>query len=211
MKSFLPTLFVLAASAVLAHAGPVSIADGKTFDGWEGDTTKTWRIEDGAFVGGSLNEKVPHNEFLTTKKSYANFELRLKFKLIGTEGFINGGVQFRSVRVPKDAPNPWEMFGYQADEGDGYYGSLYDESRRKKTLVAPDKELIDKTLKRDDWNEYRIRCEGRHIQLWINGVQTVDYTEEDESIGQTGLIGLQIHGGGKAEAWYKDIVIDELP
>src|SRR5579871_4536208 len=61
MKSFLPTLFALAASAAFAHAGPVSLSDGKTFDGWEGDTTKTWRIEDGAFVGGSLNEKVPHN------------------------------------------------------------------------------------------------------------------------------------------------------
>jgi len=211
MKSFLPTLLAIVSSALLAHAGPVSIADGKTFDGWEGDTAKTWRIEDGSYVGGSLNEKVPHNEFLATKKSYANFELRLKFKLIGTEGFINGGVQFRSIRMPKDSPNPWEMIGYQADMGDGYYGSLYDESRRKKTLATPDKALMDKALKKDDWNDYRIRCEGRHIQLWINDVQTVDYTEPDESIGQTGLIGLQIHGGGKAEAWYKDIVIDELP
>ena len=95
--------------------------------------------------------------------------------------------------------------------GDGYYGSLYDESRRKKTLATPDKALIDKILKKDEWNDYRILCEGRHVQLWINGVQTVDYTEPDESIEQNGLIGLQIHGNGKAEAWYKDIVIDELP
>jgi hypothetical protein len=211
MKSFLPSLLAFSALALLAHAAPVSIFDGKTFDGWEGDTEKTWHIQDGAFVGGTLNEKGPHNEFLATKKSYANFELRLKFKLIGTEGFINGGVQFRSVREPKDAKNPWEMIGYQADMGDGYYGSLYDESRRKKSLAGPEKELMDKTLKKDDWNDYRIRCEGRHIQLWINGVQTVDYTEPDESIEQKGLIALQIHGGGKAEAWYKDIVIEELP
>jgi hypothetical protein len=95
--------------------------------------------------------------------------------------------------------------------GDGYYGSLYDESRRKKTLAAPDKELIEKTLKKDDWNDYRIRCEGRHIQLWINGVQTVDYTEPDETIEQTGLIAVQVHGNGKTEAYYKDIVIEELP
>jgi hypothetical protein len=207
MKTFLPALLAMFTLSLLAHAAPVSIFDGKTFEGWEGDTTKTWRIEDGAFVGGSLAEKVPHNEFLATKKSYANFELRLKFKLVGTEGFINGGVQFRSQRVP----NNFEMIGYQADEGDGYYGSLYDESRRKKTLAAPDKALIDKTLKKDDWNDYRIRCEGRHIQLWINGVQTVDYTEPDESIEQNGLIGLQVHGNGKTEAWYKEIVIEELP
>jgi hypothetical protein len=207
MKLFLPTALATLVFAAIAHAGPVAIFDGKTFDGWEGETAKTWRIQDGAFVGGSLTEKVPHNEFLATKKSYANFELRLKFKLVGTEGFINGGVQFRSQRIP----NHFEMIGYQADEGDGYYGSLYDESRRKKTLVSPDKDLIEKTLKKGEWNDYRIRCEGRHIQLWVNGVQTVDYTEPDESIEQTGLIAVQIHGNGKAEAWYKDIVIEELP
>jgi hypothetical protein len=208
MKSLLPALLAAFALHLLAHAAPpVSIFDGKSFEGWEGDTEKTWRIQDGAFVGGSLQEKVPHNEFLATKKSYANFELRLKFKLVGTEGFINGGVQFRSQRVP----NNFEMIGYQADEGDGYYGSLYDESRRRKTLVAADKALIDKILKKDDWNDYRIRCEGRHIQLWINGTQTVDYTEPDESIDQTGLIGVQVHGNGKTEAWYKDITIEELP
>jgi len=207
MKSFLPTLLVTFALGLLAHAAPVSIFDGKSFDGWEGETAKTWRIQDGAFVGGSLTEKVPHNEFLATKKNYANFDLHLQFKLIGTEGFINGGVQFRSVRVP----NNFEMVGYQADLGDGYYGSLYDESRRKKTLVSPDKDLIEKILKKNEWNEYHIRCEGRHIQIWINGVQTVDYTEPDESLEQNGLIAVQIHGNGKAEAWYKDIVIEELP
>ena len=207
MKSFLPALLATFTLSLLAHAAPVPLSDGKTFDGWEGETAKTWRIEDGAFVGGSLTEKVPHNEFLATKKSYANFDLRLKFKLIGTEGFINGGVQFRSQRIP----NHFEMIGYQADEGDGFYGSLYDESRRKKTLATPDKDVIDKALKKDEWNDYRIRCEGRHIQLWVNGVQTVDYTEPDESIEQNGFIAVQIHGGGKAEAWYKDIVIEELP
>jgi hypothetical protein len=45
------------------------------------------------------------------------------------------------------------------------------------------------------------------VRLWINGLRTVDYTETDESLEQTGLIGLQIHGGPPAEAWYKDIVL----
>jgi Domain of Unknown Function (DUF1080) len=182
------------------------LADGKTFAGWEGDTAKTWRIVDGAFVGGSLAEKVPHNEFLCTKKQFGNFELRLKFKLLGSEGQINAGVQIRSERIP----NHFEVKGYQADMGDGYWGALYDESRRKKVLAAPDKEVALKALKRGDWNDYVIRCEGPRIQIWLNGVQTVDYTEADAAIPQSGRICVQIHGGGKAEAWYKDIVIEEL-
>jgi len=199
-----PAVFL--ALAAFASAAPIPLTDGKTFEGWEGDTAKTWRIENGAFVGGSVTETVLHNEFLATKKSYGNFELRLKFKLVGTEGFVNGGIQFRSKRIP----NHYEMIGYQADMGEGFYGSLYDESRRNKILAAADKEVIAKALHLNEWNDYRIRCEGRHIQLWINGVQTVDYTEPDEGIATSGQIAVQIHGGAKAEASYKDIVIEEL-
>lgn len=70
--------------------------------------------------------------------------------------------------------------------------------------------MIAKTLKAGEWNEYRIRCEGPRIQLWIKGVQTVDYTGPDGEIARTGLVALQIHGGGKAEVSYKDIMIEEL-
>jgi hypothetical protein len=186
---------------------PVALFDGRSFAGWEGDIKNTWRIQDGAIVGGSLTVEVPRNEFLTTTRSFGDFVLRVRFKLVGSEGFVNGGVQFRSQRLEKPAH---EMTGYQADLGDKYWGSLYDESRRNKTLVAPDAKLIDDSLKRGDWNDYEIRAEGPRIRLSINGRQTIDYTETDAAIPRQGLIGLQIHGGGKAEAWYKDITIQEL-
>ena len=185
----------------------VKLFDGKSFKGWEGDTLKTWRIENGAIVGGSLVTKVPNNEFLCTTRSYANFVLKLKFKLTGTEGFINTGVQFRSKRLTDPA---YEMIGYQADLGDKFWASLYDESRRNKTLIAPEASLIKKILKPGDWNDYEVRAENRRIRIFLNGQLTVDYTESDASIPQTGLIGLQIHGGGKAEVAYKDIFIQEL-
>jgi hypothetical protein len=99
------------------------------------------------------------------------------------------------------------MSGYQADMGQQYWGCLYDESRRNKILAQPDPQGLRKALKVGDWNEYVIRCVGPRIQLWLNGVQTVAYTEADKSIEQTGLIGVQIHAGPPAEAWYKDITI----
>ena len=188
---------------------PVPISDGRTFHGWEGDTNTTWRIENGAFVGGSLRTKVPHNEFLCTKRSYTNFVLRLKFKLVGTEGFINGGVQVRSKHITNPS---YELSGYQADLGDPtWWGCLYDESRRNKVLVQSKIEDVKKVLKPNEWNDYEIRCEGKRIRLSINGVETVDYTEADDSIPQHGIIGIQIHGGGIAEASYKNLTIEELP
>lgn len=181
--------------------------DGKTFTGWEGDTAKTWRIEDGAIVGGSLEQLVPRNEFLCTTKSYGDFELKVKFKLLGERKQVNAGVQFRTKRIP----NHHEVSGYQADMGQQYWGALYDESRRNRVLAQPDKELLAKIVRHDDWNEYLIRCEGPRIRLWLNGTLTVDYVEKDEKIERTGIIGLQVHGGAKALVAYKDITVEELP
>lgn len=189
-------------------AKSIHLFDGKTFKGWQGDTVKTWRIEEGALVGGSLTETVPHNEFLSTTRSYDNFVLRLKFKLLGNDGFVNSGVQFHSQRISNP---PYEMTGYQADLGDGFWASLYDESRRNKVLAMADTAQISRLLRRDAWNDYEIRCEGRRIRLLLNGQETVDYTEEDLTIPQSGLIALQIHGGGKAKVYFKDIILEELP
>ena len=183
--------------------GFVSIFDGTSFAGWEGNHA-AFRIEEGAIVGGTLSERVPRNEFLCATSEYGDFELRLKFKLLGKKP--NAGVQIRSRRVP----NHHEMIGYQADLGTGWWGCLYDESRRRKVLAGPPKEKREALIKANDWNDYRIRCQGRRIELWINGTKTVDYTEPDENIEQNGLIGLQIHGGPPSEAWYKEIRIKRL-
>jgi hypothetical protein len=65
-------------------------------------------------------------------------------------------------------------------------------------------------VKADDWNDLVIRCEGPRIQIWVNGVQTVDYTETDEAIPKSGRLGLQIHGGEPAEAAYRNIRVKKL-
>ena len=169
---FAAVLISLSATALIAadSGKAVPIFDAKTFKGWDGDTNKTWRVEDGAFVGG---------------------------------------VQIRSERT-KNRAN--EMSGYQVDMGDPeWWGCLYDESRRNKVMAKSDIKEVNKVLKRGDWNEYVIRAEGKRIRAWINGLPTVDYTEADDAIPQFGKIGLQVHGGGKTEAWYKDITLEELP
>lgn len=203
MKPLLLSLLLVVAAA---DDKPTPLFDGRSFDGWEGDTEKTWKIEDGAIVGGSLETTVPRNEFLCTRKSYGDFELIVKFKLVGDKDKANAGIQFRTKRIP----NNHEVSGYQADVGQQHWGALYDESRRNKTLVLPDPKLIEKLVKHDEWNDYTIRCEGPRIRLWLNGTLTVDYTEADDKIERTGIIGLQIHGGAKAKAYYKDITITEL-
>ena len=214
MRQLLCCMFLLGSlTSFLAFAdspredGFTAIFDGKTLKGWEGKLPM-FRVEDGAVVAGTLKEKIPNNEFLCTEKTYKNFELRLKAKLVG-EG-ANAGIQFRTKRIP----NHHEVSGYQCDMGfmgkDNIWGSLYDESRRKKFLVIGPQEAVQKAVKLNDWNDFVIRCEGAQIQLWVNGVQTVDYTEKDADIEDSGIIALQIHGGPPSEASYRDIRIKEL-
>jgi Domain of Unknown Function (DUF1080) len=181
--------------------------DGKTLAGWEGDD-QWFRIEGDAIVAGSLEKKIPHNYFLCTEKAYGDFELRLEIRLIG-EG-ENAGVQFRSQRVPQST----EVRGYQADAGIAWnapvWGGIYDESRRKKMLVMPDAEKIGAVIRKDDWNEMRVLAQGPKIQVFINDVLASDYTEADDKIDRSGIIGLQIHSGPPTEASYRNIRIKDL-
>lgn len=181
--------------------------DGKTLDGWEGNL-EYFRIEDGAIVAGNLKGDIPHNEFLCTKKSYADFELRLEAKLRGVGD--NAGVQFRTKRLP----NTTEVSGYQCDVGTAWnrsvWGCLYDESRRNKLLADAPAEKSMEWTKKGDWNELRIVAIGDKIQLYLNGNLSVDFVEKDPKIERAGIIGLQIHSGPPTEALYRNIQIKEL-
>ena len=67
MRLLLGCCMVVAVALTAQGQGKaVALFDGKTFTGWEGDTAKTWRIQDGAIVGGSLAEegaaqRIPHH------------------------------------------------------------------------------------------------------------------------------------------------------
>lgn len=206
-------------SAWQADSNKTNLFNG-TFEGWEGDTKNTWRIEGNTIVAGSMENPAPRNEFLCTVAKYSDFELTLQFKTKGTKK-INAGVQFRSELLrkkkienqPKPAQEYHEVVGYQADIGDGYHGCLYDEHRRRTVLSRPDKETdqnVAAAIPGDGWQSYRIRAVGDRVQLWLNGIQTVDYTETDDSVWRKGCIALQIHGNMVGTIAYRNIEIKDL-
>ena len=181
--------------------------DGESLKGWEGDAS-WFRVVDDAIVAGSLDKRIPHNQFLCTTQNYDDFELRLEAKLVGKGK--NAGVQIRSKRIP----NSTEVSGYQADigfvPGRNVWGSLYDESRRRKMLQLTDQDLASRIVKTGEWNSIKVICQGPRIQIFVNDQQTVDYTETESGIADYGVIGLQIHSGAPTEAWYRKIRIRQL-
>lgn len=197
-------LAVVSLSQVATASTPAGfrpLFNGNDLTGWEGNLS-VWSVENGMIVGQS--QGLPNNEFLAATQRFADFELRVTFRLVDGEG--NSGIQFRSERIP----NHHEMIGYQADVGEQYWGCLYDESRRRKVLVHPPKEL-EKALQKSGWNRYVIRCRKNHVEMFLNDVKVVDYVEKEPGIPQDGLIALQVHSSKKPiRVEFKDIFIKDL-
>lgn len=192
-----------------AQAERVSLFDGETLGGWEvrPGEEKWWSVQDGVITGGSLEERVPINTYLSSRESYQNFDLTFKLRMVQGEGFANSGMQVRSAREKGSG-----MTGYQVDAGVGYWGDLYDEHRRnRKIATAADPAALQEAVKDWDWNEYRILCEGPRIRSWINGVATFDFTETVDGTPLDGVFGLQAHSGGKFLVQMKDVSIEVLP
>jgi Domain of Unknown Function (DUF1080) len=205
----------------------VKIFDGKSFKGWEADTS-FWKIEDGVAVGQVLpGQTIKTNTFLIWKGGEpANFEFKAQYR-ISPEG--NSGVQYRSQAV-KDIP--YALMGYQADidGANRYTGQNYEERGRgflamrgqKVILRTNEKPIVTdstglgssgslKTVIKNGWNEIHIVAKGNKMQHYINGVLMSEAIEEDTVKGKSsGLLGMQVHVMPKMKVEYKEIYIKQL-
>ena len=214
MKIIILTSLLLATPLAYAQKS-VALFDGKTLKGWtpvNSNKAKYWSVINGVITASNGNKKMPTNTYLATTKQYQNFEFKCKFRLSGNHktGLINSGIQYRSLMHKTKKPGVHKIIGYQADIGKGYWGDIYDEHRRGKLIKGDTTELF-KNFKEDGWNTYTIRCNGSRHELFINGHQTVNYSEPNSNIETYGVIALQLHSGGVAKMEYKDISITEYP
>ena len=213
--------------------GFVSLFNGKDLTGWDGDP-RLWSVKDGVIRGETTAQNPANgNTFLIYKGgTAADFELRVKFRLNSSN---NSGIQYRSKHVADGNPrNKWVVRGYQGEvrnEADvpNVSGFIYDEGGKRgrlclvgeKAVWENDKKTVTgqtctpeqfkKAFKLDDWNEYTIIAKGDRIQQFINGVQTVDFTDREQGAALTdGIIALQLHAGKPMWAEFKDIRLKKL-
>lgn len=202
----------------------VQLFNGKDLDGWEGDT-RLWTIKEGVVRGETTKDNVAKgNTFLIWKKgTLKDFELRLSFKI----DHGNSGVQYRSKQVESKSPeNKWVVAGYQAEVENtpGKVGFLYHERGRgylcnvgekveigedgKPKIIGKlgDKAAIGNTYKKSDWNDYVIIAKGNRIVHYLNGIQTVDVTDNDpKGRLMEGILALQIHAGPPMWVEFKNV------
>ena len=209
------------------NEGFVSIFDGKTLDGWDGDP-RYWRAENGEIVGQS-SEQVPveQNTFLIWKAGTTrDFELKIEFKI--SEG-SNSGVQYRSD-VLSDI-GKWVLKGYQADmdANNMFTGMIYEERGRgfmaprgqyarrssdgKSKLIASlgESDALGAFVKKGDWNQLHIVARGNMITQTVNGhLMSALLDEEDSVRKQEGVLGLQIHTGPPMKLQFRNILYKKL-
>jgi hypothetical protein len=214
-------------------AGFVPIFDGKTLNGWDGDST-FWRVEGGEIVGETTPEKVVKvNNFLIWRGgTVKDFELKVEFRMNGT----NSGIQYRSTELP--AIGKWVLKGYQADMdfGEAYVGNVHDERGRAPTgeghvvlsrrgqvtriVDGPAYKVVgtigDATLLRgvmnvNGWNQYHIIARGPVLMHLINGqLMAVALDEDTKHFSPEGLIGFQMHVGPPFRIQYRNVLLKKL-
>ena len=168
--------------------------DGRSLAGWRGDPA-LWRVERGVIVGRASG--LDHSSFLVSEGTYDDFLLELELRLLGG----NSGVQFRSAGAGEH-----RLEGYQADLGESYWGSLYEEGGRG-MLVNADPELWQPSLARDDWNHLLVHAEGDRLRIVLNGITTVDLRD---AAARRGHLGVQLHAGGTTEIHVRNVRLREL-
>jgi len=177
---------------------PISLFNGKDLSGWKIHGTEKWFVENGDLVCESGPDK--QYGYLSTTKTYKNFELTLEFK---QEANGNSGVFFRSTI------DGVKISGWQCEVAPiGHHtGGIY-ESYGRGWLIQPDS-TKEKYLKTGKWNKLKLRVVGDEVTTWLNGHQMINI--KDEKIGAgNGFIALQIHDGGGIKVRWKKIKIKEM-
>lgn len=187
--------------AISGDEAPSSFLNGKDLAGWEGLIDDYWSYKDGAIIG-IAPQGLKFNTFLCSKKKYGDFELKFQVWLIGKGA--NSGVQVRSEVFE---PKKFAVKGPQCDMGQIYWGSLYGEHFGGMMKAAPE-DVVKKVLKDNEYNDYYIKCVGKHVTIKLNGEVTVD--GDFDNMPDEGIIGWQLHSGGPMAVIYRNIQFKEL-
>ena len=166
----------VAGAAMAANDGWVELFDGTSLKGWTAaENPGTWKVANGLLVNDGPRSHLFHSE------TYKNFEAEVE---VFAKPYCNSGLFFHTKYQEKNFPvKGFEIQVNNTALGEGTYrerkktGSLYAVRNVYKQLV-PDEE----------WFKMRVLVRGKNVQVWVNGVQTVDYTEPTPAVIPPGSI-----------------------
>ncbi len=196
-------IFSLSNSAQAGEKGWKSLMDGKTFKGWKAnENTGSWKIEDGSFV---CNGERSHLFYVGDDKPFKNFEFKCQVKTLPKS---NAGIYFHT----KYQETGWPKFGYEAQ-----VNNTHGDPKKTGSLYAV-KNVFKAPAKDNEWFDYYIKVDGKHILIVVNGKTCIDWTEpagrkagEDFTrILDQGTFCLQAHDP-ISKVYFRNIQVKRLP
>ncbi len=210
-RMFVGAMTALGLSA--ADDGWAQLFDGHSLQGWQASENKaSWKV-----VNGLLSAEGPRSHLFyngpVNGADFRNFELEVE--ALARPG-CNSGVYFHTAFQERDFP--YQGFEIQINNtatGDGGYrerkktGSLYGIRNVYRQFVAD-----------DQWFKLNAIVRGKNVQIRIDGMLVVDYTEptppfipdgpEKGRFLQHGTFALQCHNDG-SHARFRSVRVRPLP
>jgi hypothetical protein len=217
MKSILLTL-CLATTITLglrAEDGFISMFNGKDLAGWKSNDEKpnAFVVEDGAI---KTADGRAHLFYVGDdgKASFKNFIFKAKVKLGATDQGSNSGIYIHT----KVQATGWPEAGYECQVN----STKHKDPKKTGGLYAVKDVMNTSPVGDDEWFDYEIKVEGKHITIKINGQVTTDWTEPegwDPATSLKNMAGRKLSEGTIAfqahdpisRVYYKDLFIKPLP
>ncbi|MDP0491587.1 MAG: DUF1080 domain-containing protein [Verrucomicrobiota bacterium JB023] len=205
----------------LKEAGFTSLFNGENLDGWrKTGGNAEYEVKNGAVRG--FGENIKGNTFLRTEDEFGDFIFTFQFKFLDKSG--NSGCMFRAFQ--KGGKPDGRVAGYQCEHDNwkekqrSWTAGIFDEARRGWLYPHKDADQAKKDqftgqgsrlFNWDGWNTIVIKCEGNHLQTWLNGELRADFTDtSDEHTDLKGFIALQVHGGKSGDILWRNLYLKEL-
>lgn len=206
----------------LREAGFKAIFNGKDLAGWKKvGGSASYEVKDGAIRG--FGKDIKGNTFLRSEEEFGDFILTFQFKFLDKSG--NSGCMFRAFQ--KGEKKDGRVTGYQCEHDNfktpqrAWTAGIYDEARRGwlypggKAATAEMKKAFteqgDRLFDWEGWNTIVIKCQGKHLQTFLNGELRADFTDPDEKNADLkGFIAFQVHGGKSGDILWRHVYLKKL-
>lgn len=173
--------------AVWTATAQQNLFDGKTLNGWEVHGAPSWSVKDSALI---CDGSAP--SWIGTSESFSDYELTLEFR--GAEK-VNSGVFLRSEKTGQPHITGYELQIWDYQPAGYNTGSLVGSAKAEAVKIRP-----------DDWNKYRVRAQGDHFVIELNGKTVLDAHDGKHS---SGVIGFQCQKDNRIE--FRNIVVRPIP
>lgn len=189
---------LLAAGCTAGPAFAPALTPG-SFDGWHTAPGGRWEWRGDVLVGTSPATE-PRHGILISDASYADFEVRLEFRVLSGDSGFYFRIEETGGRVA--------VHGFQSEVDTTFEtGGLYETGGRA-WVAKPDAARMRRVYEPGQWTSLKVRAVGDDVDVWVNGFRTASLRDDP---GRTeGRLGLQLHGGQEMHVEYRAVEVLDL-